>query len=159
MTNRSPKYFGLTSIFPWKLHLENIPAKLKLLSEGLPKKLLVQVNVWDFAIPNENNFKASLQHEGFVSQMSEKEELEIYQLMKRNRVLMDPTYEPKLIVSPTGKVSVEWTAFECTFEKIFVGRCIYQSIRLRTWTGYGEPIETFLLPFDVYGKHETLGLA
>ena len=125
---------------------------------GVSKKITVQVNVWDFAIPNENNFKASLQHEGFVSQMTEKEELEIYQLMKRNRVcIMDPTYEPKLIVLPTGKLSVEWTAFDARLKKYFSGDAFTRAFGYEYGPGYAEPIETFLLPFDVYGKHETRG--
>ena len=125
---------------------------------GVSKKITVQVNVWDFAIPNENNFKASLQHEGFVSQMTEKEELEIYQLMKRNRVcIMDPTYEPKLIVLPTGKLSVEWTAFDARLKKYFSGDAFTRAFGYDYGPGYAEPIETFLLPFDVYGKHETRG--
>jgi len=125
---------------------------------GVSKKISVQVNVWDFAIPNENNFKASLQHEGFVSQMTEKEELEIYQLMKRNRVcIMDPTYEPKLTVSPTGKFSVDWTAFDARLKKYFSGDAFTGAFGYDYGPGYGEPIETFLLPFDVYGKHETRG--
>jgi len=142
--------------------LEAAPGKysgeVKIAVGGVTKKIALQLNVWDFAIPNENNFKASLQHEGFVSQMSEKEELEIYQLMKRNRVgVMDPTYKPELIASPTGKVSVEWTAFDARLKKYFSGDAFTKASGYEYGPGYGEPIETFLLPFDVYGKHETRG--
>ena len=50
-----------------------------------------------FCHPNENKFKASLQHEGFLRSMTEEQELEIYQLFKRNRIaLLDPTYDPGL---------------------------------------------------------------
>ena len=60
---------------------------------GQTKKIPIDLNVWNFEIPNENKFKASLQHEGFLSSMNEKQELEVYQLFKRNRIsLMDPTY-------------------------------------------------------------------
>jgi hypothetical protein len=132
--------------------------EVKIVVGGVTKKIAIQVNVWDFAIPNENNFKASLQHEGFVSRMNEKEELEIYQLMKRNRVgVMDPTYEPELIVLPTGKLSLEWTAFDARLKKYLSGEAFTKASGYEYGPGYGEPIETFLLPFDVYGKHETRG--
>jgi len=133
-------------------------AEVKIVIGGITKKIPIQVNVWDFAIPNENNLKASLQHEGFVSQMSEEEELEIYQLMKRNRVaVMDPTYDPELIISSEGKVSVEWTAFDARLKKYLSGAAFTKTFGYDYGPGYGEPIETFLLPFDVYGKHETRG--
>ena len=62
---------------------------------GKTQEIPISLNIWDFAIPNENKFKASLQHEGFLSRMDEKQELEVYQLFKRNRVsLMEPRYEP-----------------------------------------------------------------
>ena len=50
---------------------------------GITKIIPVELSVWNFAIPNKNHLKASLQHEGFVSQMDEKSELQVYQLMKR----------------------------------------------------------------------------
>ena len=64
---------------------------------GQTKNIPVDLTVWNFAIPNENKLKASLQHEGFLSGMNAQQELEIYQLFKRNRIsLMDPTYKPAL---------------------------------------------------------------
>ena len=133
-------------------------AEVSMVIGGITKKIPVLVNVWDFAVPNENNVKASLQHEGFVSRKTEKEELEIYQLMKRNRIaVMDPTYDPELIVSPSGKVTVEWAAFDARLKKYLTGEAFTRASGYDYGPGYGEPIETFLLPFDVYGKHETRG--
>ena len=61
------------------------------------KSIRVNLHVWDFAVPNENRLRASLQHEGFLSRKDEQQELEIYQLFKRNRIaLMDLTYAPEL---------------------------------------------------------------
>ncbi|MEJ7586770.1 MAG: hypothetical protein WKI04_04330 [Ferruginibacter sp.] len=124
---------------------------------GVTKTIPVELNIWDFAIPNENLLKASLQHEGFVSGMNEKQELEIYQLMKRNRVaIMDPTYKPEM--KKTGKtVSVDWKKFDTRLKKYLTGAAFTKEYGYEYGPGYGTPVETFLLPFDVYGKHDTKG--
>lgn len=125
--------------------------------DGVTKSIPVELAVWNFAIPNENLLKASLQHEGFVSNMNEKDELEIYQLMKRNRVaVMDPTYKPDM--SGSGKnLSISWTKFDKRFKKYLTGEAFTKAYGYEYGPGYGTPVETFLLPFDVYGKHDTRG--
>jgi hypothetical protein len=121
------------------------------------KTIPVELNIWDFAIPNENQLKASLQHEGFVSSMNDQQELEIYQLMKRNRVaVMDPTYKP--VMTKTGKtVSNDWKKFDQRLKKYLTGAAFTREYGYDYGPGYGTPVETFLLPFDVYGKHDTKG--
>ena len=122
------------------------------------KEVPVELNVWDFAIPNRNLFGASLQHEGFVSSMTEDNALQIYQLMKRNRVsVMDPTYQPTLELKGNGKVSLDWTLFDKRLKKYFNGKAFTSEYGYDYGPGYGEPIENFVLPFDVYGKHHTKG--
>jgi hypothetical protein len=125
--------------------------------EGVTKSISVELNVLDFAIPNENLLKASLQHEGFVSSMNEKAELEIYQLMKRNRIgVMDPTYKPEM--KKVGKtVVVDWKKFDARLKKYLTGEAFTKAHGYEYGPGYGTPIETFALPFDVYGKHHTPG--
>lgn len=122
------------------------------------RKIPIILTIWNFAIPNENRFKASLQQEGFLSRMDEKDALQIYQLFKRNRVsLMDPTYTPELSVSSSGEVNIEWDKFDSRLQKYLTGEAFTASSGYAYGPGYGEPIETFALPFDVYGKHGTLG--
>jgi hypothetical protein len=122
------------------------------------KKIPVELNVWNFALPNENRLKASLQQEGFLSSMSETDELAMYQLFKRNRIgLMDPTYQPNLKVGADKKVSIDWKSFDKRLRKYFTGEAFTAARGYKYGPGYGEPIETFILPFDVYGKHDTRG--
>ena len=117
----------------------------------------VSIDVWNFAIPNENMLKASLQEEGFLSSMDEKQELEMYQLFKRNRVaLMDPTYKPELKYV-NSKAVINWKNFDNRMKKYFTGEAFTIKHGYTYGPGYGEPIETFVLPFDVYGKHGTRG--
>jgi hypothetical protein len=119
-------------------------------SAGIP----VNIEVWDFAIPNENRFKASLQHEGFLSGMDPADELKIYHLFKRNRIsLMDPTYKPELQISNSGEMQIGWDAFDRRLSKYFTGDAFTSQYGYAYGPGYGEPLETFILPFNVYGKH------
>jgi hypothetical protein len=118
----------------------------------------VNLKVWNFSIPNENKFKASLQHEGFARRMDERQELEVYQLLKRNRIsLMDPTYEPEMQKSESGNVDIQWDTFDKRLQKYLTGDAFTSTYGYDYGPGYGEPIETFVLPFDVYGKHGTTG--
>jgi hypothetical protein len=118
------------------------------------REIPVDIEVWDFAIPNENRFKASLQHEGFLSGMDPADELKIYHLFKRNRIgLMDPTYKPDLQISESGDIKIGWKAFDERLTKYFTGDAFTSRYGYAYGPGYGEPVETFILPFNVYGKH------
>ena len=122
------------------------------------QEIPVELTVWDFAIPNENRFKAGLQHEGFVKSMGEKQELEIYHLLKRNRIAMlDPTYEPEMKLAQNGTAIIDWTSHDARLGKYFSGKAFTSEYGYMYGPGYGEPVETFVLPFDVYGKHGTRG--
>jgi len=122
------------------------------------KSIPVELVVWDFAIPNENKLKASLQHEGFLSGKNERDELELYQLFKRNRMsLMDPTYKPGLNATGDRKFSFVWDVFDHRLKKYFTGAAFTREYGYNYGPGYGEPIETFVLPFNVYGEHGGAG--
>jgi hypothetical protein len=133
-------------------------SEITLSAGGIKKTIPVELSVWDFAIPNENRFRACLQHEGFMKSMPEDKELEIYQLLKRNRIsMLDPTYNPELKISSEGKITVSWRSFDERLGKYFSGKAFTDEAGYEYGPGYGEPIETFVLPFDVYGKHDTRG--
>lgn len=122
------------------------------------REIPVNLTVWDFALPNENKLKASLQHEGFMRTMTEEMELEIYQLLKRNRVsMLDPTYEPGLQIRENGSIILDWKNLDERLGKYFTGKAFTSDYGYSYGPGYGEPIETFVLPFDVFGKHGTKG--
>jgi len=117
----------------------------------------IELEVWDFEIPNQNLFGASLQQEGFVSERNEEDALAVYQLLKRNRIsVMDPTYKPELEIRD-GKVSIGWESFDNRLKKYFTGEAFTDKYGYAYGPGYGEPIENFVLPFDVYGKHHSEG--
>jgi hypothetical protein len=131
---------------------------LSVVINGQNKEIPVELTVWDFAIPNENGFKAGLQHEGFMRGMTEKQELAVYQLLKRNRItILDPTYKPELKIVDNGETDLNWKSFDERLSKFFSGKAFTSEYGYEYGPGYGEPIETFVLPFDVYGKHGTIG--
>jgi hypothetical protein len=122
--------------------------------EGVTRKLPVSLKVWDFALPNENRLMGGFQHEGFLKRMNERLELQVYQLFKRHRVVpTDPTYEPPIQVSADGEVEIDFSIYDDRLKKYFTGEAFTKEHGYRYGPGYGEPIEQFVLPFDVYGKH------
>jgi hypothetical protein len=120
----------------------------------LKQEIPVSLEVWDFDIPGENIFRASLQHEGFLSYADEDLELETYQLFKRNRIsLMDPTYKPELNIDDDNNLLINWKTFDSRLQKYFNGEAFTWKYNYEYGPGYGEPVEVFILPFDVFGKH------
>ena len=121
---------------------------------GTTRSIPIRLHVWDFALPNRNNLAGNLQHEGFLRRMGEGQELELYQLFKRHRVVpADPTYEPSIRVSKNGNVEINFEIYDKRLKKYFTGEAFTDRYGYRNGPGYGEPIEQFVLPFDVYGKH------
>ena len=136
----------------------NYTSSINVNINGKTNVIPVELKVWDFAIPNANKFKACLQHEGFMKSMPEDQELEIYQLFKRNRIsMLDPTYDPQLHISASGSINIDWNPLDERLDKYFSGKAFTSEYGYKYGPGYGEPIETFVLPFDVYGKHDTRG--
>ncbi len=133
-------------------------SKISVAIEGQVKQIPVELSIWDFAIPNENKLGASLQQEGFLSRKPEEEALQIYQLLKRNRIsVMDPTYKPELISDEEGHISIDWDEMDARLQKYFNGEAFTSRYGYAYGPGYGEPIENYVLPFDVYGKHGSKG--
>jgi len=141
------------SISPPGLYESELSISVGNTSSQIPIKL----NVWNFAVPNENSFKASLQHEGFLSSMEESDALNIYQLFKRNRIsLMDPTYKPTMAKSGE-QLEFDWKDFDLRMAKYFSGAAFTSTHGYHFGPGFGEPIESFILPFNVRGKHGRRG--
>jgi len=66
---------------------------------------------------------------------------------------MDPTYKPDLKSAGDKKFSLDWDVFDNRLKKYFTGVAFTAEYGYEYGPGYGEPIETFILPFNVYGKH------
>ncbi|MDH3650039.1 MAG: DUF4091 domain-containing protein, partial [Saprospiraceae bacterium] len=122
--------------------------------EGEKKTIPVKLHIWDFALPNQNTLAGNLQQEGFLKGMDETRELQLYQLLKRHRVVpADPTYDPSIKVSQNGEIEIDFAIYDNRLKKYFTGEAFTEEYGYKYGPGYGEPIEQFVLPFDVYGKH------
>jgi hypothetical protein len=116
--------------------------------DGHAKEIPVELEVWDFAVPNENELTGNIQQSSFVRRLDENRELELYQLFKRHRVIpTDPSYQPTYAVSDSGKLSIDWSDFDTRLKKYFTGEA-FTSQYGYSGPGYGEPIELFVLPFN-----------
>jgi len=121
---------------------------------GITRSLPIELKVWNFALPVENRLMGGFQHEGFLKRMNERQELQVYQLFKRHRVVpTDPTYEPPIEVTSDGKVVIDFGVYDIRLKKYLTGEAFTEKYGYKYGPGYGQPIEQFVLPFDVYGKH------
>ena len=105
-------------------------------ADGHSRSIPVELEVWDFAIPNENNLGGNLQHGGFLRRLDSRTELEIWQLLRRNRIVpLDYGYKPGLQMK-SGSVELDWEEFDSRLEKYFTGEAFtekygYRGPRLR----------------------------
>ena len=135
----------------------NYASRISVKIEGVERVIPVELTVWDFAVPRENRLAGNLQHEGFLRGMDPRLELKVYQLFKRHRVVpSDPTYVPGIEVSANGAVKIDWAPFDERLKKYLSGEAFTGKYGY-SGPGQGEPIEQFVLPFDVYGKYDTRG--
>lgn len=155
--NQQSTIFWIDQFIPEDLSAGAYHSSVKVHIGDQSQSIPITLNVWDFTLPNQNQFKASLQHEGFLSGKSVEDELEVYQLFKRNRIsLMDPTYKP-LLTSESDKIQLNWDSFDRRLAKYFDGSAFTSDYGYDYGPGYGEPIEAFILPFNVRGKHGNRG--
>ena len=123
-------------------------------ADGTVKTIPVELTVWDFALPKENNLWGNFQHEGFMKGLEPALELKVYQLLRRNRlVAVDPNYRPALEMSKDGKVNIDWTEYDSRLKKYLTGEAFTAKDGYAYGPGYGEPLELYLLPFDCYSEH------
>lgn len=116
--------------------------------DGHVKELPVVLDLWDFAVPNENRLTGNIQQSGFVRRLDMDRELELYQLFKKHRVVpTDPSYRPEYTVSSSGQLNIDWSGFDSRLKKYFTGEAFTSAYGYRG-PGYGEPIELFVLPFN-----------
>lgn len=113
----------------------------------------VNLTVWDFELPNENNLRGNLQQGGFMRGLDDDLRLEVYQLMKRHRIVpVDQTYRPELDISASGEVTIDWSEYDRQIGPILTGEAFTEKYGY-SGPGYGEPVEMYLLPFNCWSDH------
>ena len=112
-------------------------------------ELSVELQVWDFALPEESHLKPNFHSDTEINTFSEELELKYYQLIRRHRLaLYTLGYAPGLKVSGT-QVEIDWGRYDARLAKYLDGSAFTRRYGYEG-PGYGVPMEFLVLPFDAY---------
>jgi hypothetical protein len=113
----------------------------------------VALDVWDFALPQENHLPGDIWN-GSMKNMPPEQEMQYYQFCRQHRVLpLIYAYRPKVSVQGT-KVSLDWTEYDKRLAPYLDGSAFTEQYGY--WgPGYGEPVDHMMLPFDIKRKNGT----
>jgi hypothetical protein len=112
-------------------------------------QLTLELQIWDFALPEESHLKPNIHTDTEINAFSEEMELKYYQTIRKHRLAMYTLgYAPELKVSGTD-VKIDWTKYDARLAKYLDGSAF---TRRYGYSGPGEgvPIEFLVLPFDAY---------
>lgn len=125
--------------------------------DGQVRTLPVELKVWNFTLPQENGPAGGFQQEGFLAGSDDKVGLAVQQLCKQHRVvLVDPNIRPKIEITPDNKVVIDWTEYDAKARKYLTGEAFTQESGYRGPSS-GQPVEWFLMPFNVQGRWGSKG--
>jgi hypothetical protein len=111
--------------------------------------MTLELQVWDFALPEESHLKPNIHTDTEINAFAEDMELKYYQLLRRHRLAMYPLgYAPALKVSGTD-VRIDWSKYDARLAKYLDGSAFTEKYGY-SGPGYGVPIEFLVLPFDAY---------
>jgi hypothetical protein len=107
----------------------------------------VALDVWDFALPQENHIPGDIWN-GSMRNMPPEEELRYYQLAKQHRFLpLIYAYRPDLTVNGTN-VKLDWTEYDRRLARYLDGSAFTE--KYGYWgPGYGVPVDHMMLPFNI----------
>jgi hypothetical protein len=106
----------------------------------------VALDVWDFALPQENHLRGDIWN-GSMREMPPDEELAYYQLARQHRFLpLVYAYRPKVKIR-NSSVSLDWAEYDRRVAPYLDGSAFTKAHGY--WgPGYGLPIDHFMLPFN-----------
>ena len=115
--------------------------------QGGRDSLRVNLDVWDFALSQENHLPGDIWN-GSMKNMPPEEELRYYQLAQQHRFLpLIYAYRPGLTVNGT-QVKLDWSAFDARLARYLDGSAF--TAKHGYWgPGYGVPVDHMMLPFDI----------
>jgi len=118
--------------------------------KGGRDSLTVALDVWDFALPQQNHLRGDIWN-GSMRQMPPEEELLYYQLCQQHRFLpLIYAYRPKVAVRG-AEVTLDWTDFDKRLAPYLDGSA-FTADRGYWGPGYGVPLDHMMMPFDVRRK-------
>jgi hypothetical protein len=112
-------------------------------------ELTLELDVWDFALPEESHLKPNIHTDTEINTFPEEMELKYYQLLRKHRLSMYPLgYAPELKISGTN-VEIDWRKYDARLAKYLDGSAFTDKYGYQG-PGYGVPMEYLVLPFDAY---------
>jgi hypothetical protein len=112
-------------------------------------ELKLELELWDFALPDESHLKPNIHTDTEINTFPEEMELKYYQLLRKHRLSMYPLgYAPELKLSGTN-VQIDWSKYDERLAKYLDGGAFTNKYGY-SGPGYGVPIEYLVLPFDAY---------
>ncbi len=121
--------------------------QMRITWKGGEARIEIALEVWDFALPQENHLTGDVWN-GSMREMPPEEELAYYQLARQHRFLPAIyAYRPKLRIE-SGKATLDWTEYDKRLARYLDGSAF--TGKHGYWgPGYGVPLEHIMLPFDV----------
>ena len=109
--------------------------------------LHIALDVWDFALPQENHLPGDIWN-GSMRDMPPQEEMAYYQLARQHRFLpLIYAYRPKLKIQGAS-VSLDWSEYDRRLAPYLDGSAFTAAYGY--WgPGYGLPLDHVMLPFNV----------
>lgn len=115
--------------------------------KGGAAKIKLQLEVWDFALPQESHVPGDIWNNS-LKDMPPNEELAYYQLARQHRFTpLVYAYRPKLRIAGS-KAALDWTEYDHRLARYLDGSAFTDAYGYRG-PGYGLPLDHIMLPFDV----------
>ena len=113
---------------------------------GGERRISVELDVWDFALPDEGHLRGDIFNNS-LQNMDSDMELRYYQMARQHRFEPGIAYYRPDIRVRGAEVSIEWTSYDGRVQKYLDGSAFTKAYGY--WgPGYGVPIDHLLLPFD-----------
>jgi Glycoside hydrolase 123 N-terminal domain len=124
-------------------------APITISSDQGSTQLTLELQLWDFELPEESYLKPSIHTDTEINTFSEELEVKYYQLARKHRISISCLgYAPALKVSGTN-VEIDWSRYDARLSKYFDGSAFTRQYGY-SGPGYGVPTEYIVLPFDAY---------
>ncbi|MFL6352886.1 MAG: hypothetical protein ACJ74Z_13695 [Bryobacteraceae bacterium] len=124
-------------------------APITISSDQGQARLTLELQVWDFALPEESHLKPNIHTDTEINAFPEQIELKYYQLLRKHRLAMYPLgYAPALQIAGAD-VRIDWSKYDARLAKYLDGSAFTAKYGY-SGPGYGVPVEYLVLPFDAY---------
>ncbi len=128
-------------------------APLTVTSDAGSVELTLELEIWDFALPDENHLAGNIHNDTELNTLNPELELRYYQMMRKHRLAMGVLgYAPDTKVQGT-EVKFDWRSYDDRLGKYLDGSAFTAKYGYHG-PGEGIPIELTVLPFDAYPTND-----